>query len=69
MIGTQMMDGDTAAGAAIGSLKRPTATERLYDEKKHLEGRLKDVNEAIAAIEKNPDVQAAFDAIQKLGHI
>jgi len=47
----------------------PTSTtDRLKVEKNHLEQRLNAVNEAIEALEKNPEIQAAIDAISKLGH-
>lgn len=42
-------------------------TERLHREREHLEHRLAQVNEAIAALESNPEVARVVDAISKVG--
>ena len=52
------------AGVAI---TLPTMSERLRDEKVRLEKRLSEVNEAISAMEANPEVARTVDAIIKLG--
>ena len=47
----------------------PTSTtDRLKGEKERLEQRLAAVDEAIGALEANPEIQNAIDAISKLGH-
>ena len=50
------------------SLMPISTTDRLKGEKERLERRLTAVNEAIVALEANPEIQAAIDAISKLGH-
>lgn len=47
----------------------PTMTQRLYDEKKRLEERLALIDEALAAVEANPDAMRIVDAVSKLGHL
>jgi len=56
-------------GAREDTPLMPTSTtERLKGEKERLEQRLEAVNEAIGALEANPEIQNAIDAISKLGH-
>ena len=45
-----------------------TMTDRLRTMKKDLEDKLEQVNEALAALESNPEVARTVDAISKLGH-
>lgn len=59
-----------AKNAMFAGAPRPfTFTERLRAEKDRLETRLREVNETIAALESNPEVQRIVDCIQKLGYI
>lgn len=51
----------------IDAHQPPTITARLKGQKAELEHRLAKVNDALAAIEKNPDVQKVFDAISRAG--
>ena len=44
----------------------PTMTERLQRERQTLKTRLAQVEEALAAIESNPQVQQVVDALTKL---
>ena len=53
---------------SVGQLMPTSTTDRLKGEKERLEQRLDAVNEAIAALEANPEIQNAIDAISKLGH-
>lgn len=56
------------APSTLGGLSRsPSITERLHDRKANLEIQLQQVNEALAALESNPGVARAVDAIAKLG--
>lgn len=57
----------TALMDAMGA--SPTMSERLHREREHLEHRLTQVNEAIEALESNPEVARAVDAISKVGGI
>ena len=50
------------------TLMPTSTTDRLEGEKDRLEQRLKAVNEAITALESNPEIQNAIDALSKLGH-
>ena len=64
-----MNQGLIAAGSTGETLLMPTSTtDRLQSEKERLEQRLNQVNQAIAALEQNPEIQNAIDAISKLGH-
>lgn len=45
---------------------QPTLTERLKREQADLSARLKEVTEAITALEANPQVQAVLDLVQKV---
>ena len=63
-----MNQGLIAAGDCERQLMPTSTTDRLQSEKERLEQRLAAVNEAIAALESNPEIQAAIDAISKLGH-
>jgi len=49
-------------------LTNPSMTERLHRLRKSLESKLEKVNEAISALESNPEVARTVDAISKLGH-
>ena len=57
-----------AGQAEVVGLMPTSTTDRLKGEKERLEQRLDAVNEAISALEKNPEIQNAIDAISKLGH-
>ena len=58
------------AGPLIGgTITPPTITERLRDQKKRLEIQLEQINEALAALDSNPEVARTVDAISKLGHL
>lgn len=46
----------------------PSVTTRLLDERSRLKARLEAVEAAIDALEDNPNLQIAMDAISKLGH-
>ncbi len=51
--------------AELGKCK-PTLTERLKREQADLSSRLKEVTEAITALEANPQVQTVLDLVQKV---
>lgn len=55
-------------GSAELGLMPISTTDRLKGEKERLEQRLEAVNQAISALESNPEIQNAIDAISKLGH-
>lgn len=52
-----------------GRIVQQSLTARLAGEKHRLEKRLSDVNAAIEAMNSNPGIREAVDAISKLGHI
>lgn len=60
--------GLVAAGRCETELMPTSTTDRLNNEKERLEQRLEAVNAAIEALESNPEIQNAIDAISKLGH-
>jgi hypothetical protein len=43
----------------------PTQREKLLELKAKYEGKLQDVNAAIAALDKNPEVETTLDLLQK----
>jgi hypothetical protein len=47
-------------------VRRTTLTERLENEKSHLEHRLTEVNEALSVLKSDPKIQAIFDILQKV---
>lgn len=51
-----------------GTVIPQSITDRLKDEKLRLEDRLQQLNEAIKALDDNPDVARTVNAISKLGH-
>lgn len=53
--------------SALGLDATPTMSERLHRQREHLELQLSQVNEAIDALESNPEVARAVDAISKVG--
>ncbi len=55
------------SAASIGNARQETVTERLKNEKAHLEDRLKQITEAIESLEAHPEVQTVVDTLQKLG--
>lgn len=57
-----------AKSAVMGGCDRnPTMTERLHMQRDDLKNRLTQVEEAIDALESNPEVARAVDAISKVG--
>ena len=65
-----MSNGHELALSSAGQIdSKPTSTtDRLHSERARLEERLEAVNQAIMALESNPEIQAAIDSISKLGH-
>jgi hypothetical protein len=53
---------------AVGLTKIPI-TAQLRQQKSHLETRLKEIDELIDHLEKNPNVQIALDLLSKLGSV
>jgi hypothetical protein len=49
--------------------KQLTLTERLQQEESLLSRRLGDVRDALLQLQNAPEVQAAVDAIAKVGHL
>ena len=68
------MNGPEEARALSGALAggQPRAlsmTERLFAQRERLEEQLRLTNEAIDALESDPNIAKAVDAIARLGHI
>ena len=61
--GKEQMQPTTMAGSM---LRKYTRLERLQAEKIAIEARLRLVNEAIQAIESNPEVMRIFEAVDKV---
>ena len=45
----------------------PSVLERLTDEKQRCESRLAQVNDALALLEKNPDITIVLETLSKIG--
>lgn len=58
-----------ALGANAPSAYRPPSVleQRLTDEKQRCEYRLAQVNDALALLEKNPDVALVLETLSKIG--
>lgn len=52
--------------ACVETPIRITFTEQLKDRKNNLEGQLKEVNDALDALAKNPELQSLVDIISKV---
>lgn len=65
-----MFDGNQKSLAEIGSYpsmsRRESLTERLKRERETINERLKQLDTAIAALEKNPEIQEIFDIVTRL---
>jgi len=61
--GGNKYDGPSTLGC---SDRQPTITERLERTKADLESRLKEVNEALDGLKKNPEVTKVFDLVSKV---
>jgi hypothetical protein len=51
---------------SVGSIRRNTLTENLKMRKESLERDLNDVKSALAALEKNPELQNLFDIVSRV---
>lgn len=49
-----------------GVVSQPTISERLKDEKRRLETRLTEVNKALEALQKNPEIAEVINIISKV---
>ena len=58
-----------AKSALVGSAKMMTLRDRLGLQKAQLEAQLSDVNEAIAALDSNPEITKALEAVQKVSRL
>jgi|CXWL01.1.fsa_nt_gi uncharacterized membrane protein YfbV (UPF0208 family) len=56
----------TTTTGMIGKCYQPTLTERLKRDQADLRSRLEEIDEAIAALEANPQVQAVLDLVQRV---
>lgn len=62
------LQNEKAMGAA--QMARPmTLREQLGERKARLEANLADVNEAIAALDSNPEILKALEAVQKVSRM
>jgi len=52
--------------AMVGTSRQLTLTEQLESNKRHLEERLAEINAALEALKKNPELQNLFDVIAKV---
>ena len=58
--------GNQAVTESPMQLRNRTLSERLGDKKANLETQLKDVNDTIALLDKNPEIQVVLDHLAKL---
>ena len=59
----------TPASVSGSQIRQDTVLERLQRDKQGLESRLKDVNNCIELLEKNPEVSKILQALSKVTHI
>ena len=59
---------EAASTRALTDHRPPTVTERLQQEKKELELRLKAVTELLDDLESQPETMAILDKLSVLGH-
>lgn len=52
----------------VGMLKQATIEERLINKKSRLEHELKEVNEALEALQANPEITKVLCLISKIGY-
>lgn len=52
----------------IGMIKQATIEERLINKKSRLEYELKEVNEALEALQANPEITRVLCLISKIGY-
>ena len=57
------------ASIGMGLIKKPSYSEALKGRRDELVKQLAEVNEAIDAIESNPEVKRTLDAVLRVGHI
>ncbi len=53
----------------MGRAVNPTLTETLKDERKAAQQKLDQLDETIALIESNPEIQKTLDALSRLGKL
>lgn len=63
-IGLNRYDGPSTVGMV--SSTNPTLTQTLESRKQDLESRLAEINAALEALKKNPDLQVLFDTVAKV---
>ncbi len=63
-----MYETDVPMTTGGGSLVQLTVQERLESEKLQLEARLKQVTEALEALNKNPEIQEVINKISAITH-
>ena len=68
----QPAQGLVSAGAGVGRAlmdhRPPSVTEKLQNEKRELELRLRGIDEVLAQLEANPATREIIDSLAKLGH-
>ena len=50
----------------VSGIRHSTLTDRLNEQKEHLENQLDRVNTALKLLEENPKLQKVFDAVSQL---
>ena len=53
-------------GGSMGSISRPTITQRLSGEKENLEKRLNEINTALELLKKNPEFESCINALGRI---
>ena len=61
-----MVEPSGAGLGILGSPRRESLTERLQRERTGLKERLTQLDTAIAALERNPEIQEEFDIVSRL---
>ena len=65
MYGQEVMETDCKSAA----IRPQSLTERLEQEKTHLEQRLEEINGVLGSLEASPETKDILDAVARLGHL
>jgi len=53
------------SGQSLGRPRKMSMKEKLFQEKSHIEARLSTINEALAALEANPQVEKVLEILSR----
>lgn len=66
MLAQKMVQAEARGGSMPGEFRPPSLTQRLRAQRDTLKAELARVEDALAALERHPDVSEALDSISKI---